>query len=192
MNAPYRPPRAPTRHKITRAEYRAMLAAGVFPPEMALELIDGALIEMPADGARTIDWNAVIVAWLIRSLDERYLVVPDKSLVVSETSEPKPDIWIFEARLRTEDVTAADTLLVIEVADATLAADLRKAEIYAQGGVREYWVMDVAKRVVLVHRLRPDGGYGEPEPYAADAPVQPLLLPQLSFRIADHPRLMQD
>lgn len=191
MNAPFRLPPVPTRHKITRAEYRAMWAAGVFPPGMALELIDGELIELPADGHRTIDWNSVILRWLIRSLDDRFLVVPDKSLAVSDVSEPKPDIWVFDAATKTADVTAADTLLVIEVSDSTLQADLSsKALIYAAGGVREYWVMDVENRQVLVHRLRPEGGYGAPQAFSQHDRVEALLLPGLAFRIADHPRLL--
>lgn len=189
MNALFRLPPVPTRHKITRTEYHAMWAAGVFPPEMELELIDGELIEMPADGYRTIDWNAIINQWLVRALDERYLVVPDKSLAVSEVSEPKPDIWVFDAAIKTAEVTAADTLLVIEVSDSTLRADLKKAEIYAGGGVRDYWVMDVEKRQALVHRLRPEGGYGAPQVFTAQERIAALLLPGLSFRIADHPRL---
>ena len=191
MTALLRSPLAPTRHKITRSEYHAMWAAGVFPPELELELIDGELIEMPADGHRTIDWNAIINQWLVRSLDDRYLVVPDKSLAVSDVSEPKPDIWVFDARIPTKDVTAADTLLVIEVSDSTLRADLKKADIYAAGGVREYWVMDVEQRQVLVHRLRAEGGYGAPQVFAAEERVEALLIPGLAFRIADHPRLFE-
>lgn len=168
-----------------------MWAAGVFDPNLELELIDGELIEMPADGHRTIDWNWVIVRWLNRVLDDRFAVVPDKSLGVTETSEPKPDIWVFDAAIPTKDVTAADVLLVIEVSDSTLRADLKKAEIYAEGGVRDYWVMDVEKRQVLVHRLRPECGYGEPHVFEAEDEVEALLLPGVRFRIADHPRLME-
>lgn len=191
MTALLRSPLAPTRHKITRSEYHAMWAAGVFPPELELELIDGELIEMPADGHRTIDWNSMIVRWLNRELDDAYVVVPDKSLAVSDVSEPKPDIWVFDASLPTRDVTAADTLLVIEVSDSTLRADLKKADIYAAGGVREYWVMDVEQRQVLVHRLRAEGGYGAPRACAAEERVEALLIPGLAFRIADHPRLFE-
>lgn len=189
MNAPLRPPPAPTRHKITRAEYRAMWEAGVFPPDMKLELIEGELIEMPGDGYRTIEWNALMVRWLNRTLSDDYIVVPDKSLGVNEHNEPVPDIWVFPASRKVKDLLAKDTLLVIEVSDTTLAYDKRKARIYEQGGVREYWIADIEGRRVLVHRLGADGAYGEPLVIRETEAAEALLIPGLAFRIADFPRL---
>jgi Uma2 family endonuclease len=189
MNARIRPPAVPTRHKITRTEFHAMWEAGVFDLEMELELIDGELIEMAGDGARTIEWNWVMVRWLNRTLSDDYAVVPDKSLGVTETSEPKPDIWVFDAKLKVADLMAKDTLLVIEVSDSTLRADLKKAEIYAEGGVRDYWVVDVEQRQILVHRLQADGTYGKPTIVGETEHAEALLIPGLSFRIADFQRL---
>ncbi len=89
------------------------------------------------------------------------------------------------------DVTGADVLPIIEIADATLRLDRRKADIYARGGVREYWLVDVERRCVLVHRL--DGAtYGEPAVVAAEEPVAAALIPGLKLRIADFARLMED
>jgi Uma2 family endonuclease len=50
-----------------------------------------------------------------------------------------------------------EVLLVIEVSDTSVAFDLsRKAVLYARAGVREYWVLDLARRMLVVHR-QPDG-----------------------------------
>lgn len=194
MNAPARlsqaAPAEPVRHRITRAEYHAMAAAGVFDPDLDLELIDGELIEMPADGHRTIEWNAVFARWLFDSLGPDFMIIPDKSLEISPHDEPKPDFWIFDASLKVSEVTGADVLLIIEIADTTLRLDLRKADIYARGGVREYWLVDVERRRVLVHRLD-NGGYGEPAVVAAEETVAATLIPGLKLRIADFARLME-
>ncbi|MFZ4070236.1 MAG: Uma2 family endonuclease [Caulobacterales bacterium] len=89
------------------------------------------------------------------------------------------------------DVTGADVLLIIAIADTTLRLDLRKADIYARGGVREYWLVDVERRCVRVHRL--DGAsYGEPAVVAAEETVAAALIPGLKLRIADFARLMED
>ena len=46
---------------------------------------------------------------------------------------------------------------MVEVADSSVAFDLsRKAALYAQAGVREYWVLDLVRRMLVVHR-QPDG-----------------------------------
>lgn len=190
MNAPLRPaPREPVRHRISRAEYHALLAAETLPAGLDLELIDGELIEMPADGSRTIEWNLTINRWLVQSLGPEFAIVPDKSLAIDDHNEPKPDFWIFDATLRVDDVTGADVLLIIEIADTTLRLDLRKAEIYARAGVREYWLLDVERRRILVHRRDAVAGYGEPTVLTADQTARAEWLPGLALRLDDHPRL---
>ena len=48
----------------------------------------------------------------------------------------------------------------IEIADSSLAFDLkRKSAVYARASVPEYWVLDVKKRVLVVHRSPTRGGY---------------------------------
>ncbi len=75
---------------------------------------------------------------------------------IERYDEPQPDVALLRPRpdfYATATPTAADILLLVEVADTTLRTDLgRKARIYASGGVIEYWVIDLNNRVVYVHR----------------------------------------
>jgi Uma2 family endonuclease len=49
-------------------------------------------------------------------------------------------------------------LFIIEVADSSLRHDrTRKAALYALHEVREYWIIDLNGRRIVVHR-RPEGG----------------------------------
>ena len=49
--------------------------------------------------------------------------------------------------------TAKDVLLLIEVSDTTLSYDLgRKAAYYAEAGVGDYWVLDVNRQELHLHR----------------------------------------
>jgi len=175
---------AHARHRISVLEAWTMEARRVFG-DQEFELIDGGLLFMPQDGGPTIRWNASINVWLVTALlDQPAVVVPDKTLILSEHDGPKPDFYVHPAAMRVEDVRGPDVLLVIEVADSTLKEDLGwKAELYAQFGVREYWVVDVNGRQVFAHRLRAEGGYGAPEVFAADAPATPLLLPEIALQI---------
>lgn len=163
-----------------------MLEAGVIAPDSRLELIDGVLYEMPSDGPRTVSWSVAIMRWLIESLSHDYAVVPDKSAVLSDYDAPKPDYWVFPDGMAVEDLTGPDLLLVIEQSDTTLRFDLAtKAALYARFGVREYWVIDVARRQVHVHRQpTPDGYADTPPPFEADQPVDALLIPGLSLRLS--------
>jgi Uma2 family endonuclease len=80
-------------------------------------------------------------------------------------------------------VRGPDLYLLIEISDSTLAYDLRrKANLYRQYGVREYWVVDVNAGAVHVHRL--DGEWPA-APVPLTTAVAPSLIPGLSVTIAD-------
>jgi Uma2 family endonuclease len=183
MNAPLTD--RPIKTRFTRESFTRAWDSGVWPDYPAMELIDGEVFTMPADGWRTTKWNTLLNRYLITECSGDVLVVPDKTLWVGDDGL-KPDFWLFPATLDFETVTGADCLLVIEVSDTTLAWDLnRKAARYALGGVREYWVVDVPERRVHVHRLGADGQYGQPSVVAADQVIGPVHLLGLAFRLAD-------
>lgn len=175
----------PTKVRFTLEDVRRIWDAGGFPNYPSIELIDGEVFEMPADGWRTTNWNALINRWLVMNASPDTLVVPDKTLAVGEDGL-KPDFWLYPANIDPRDVTGADCLLVIEVSDTTLRWDIgQKAARYALGGVREYWVIDVEGRQVFVHRLGQDGTYGEPMVFGAEEPLVPDLMRNLSFILRD-------
>lgn len=175
----------PTKVRFSLEDVRRIWDAGGFPEYPSIELIDGELFEMPADGWRTTNWNALVNRALVTSTDASVVIVPDKTLAVGEDGL-KPDFWLYPASVDPQTVTGKDCLLVIEVSDTTLRWDIgRKASRYALGGVREYWVIDVEGRQVFVHVLGHDGTYGEPVVFAADEVVVPILMPELRFVLRD-------
>lgn len=184
------PPAAAVLHRFTLEEFHEVWRASLHRTGLSYELLDGGIYEMPADGPRTIEWNAAINRWLVRTLPDAYVVIPDKTLRAGEFWGPKPDFYVFDARLHASEVTGADVLLAIEVSEATLADDLRlKRPRYEQSGVRELWIIDVDGRRILVHRLGPDSAYGEPLQVAFDEAVSAVLVPGLSLRLSDLPCL---
>jgi Uma2 family endonuclease len=173
---------AQQRHRVTVAEGWAMRAKRIFG-DADFEVIDGAILHVADDVGLTIEWSAAVAEWLFAALRGRDLViVPDKTLTLSETNGPKPDFYIYPAGLRAADVRGPDVVLLIEVSDTTLKDDLGwKAELYSQFGVREYWVIDVNARCVHRHRLGPDGAYGEPEVVVAADSVSSTFLPDVAL-----------
>jgi Uma2 family endonuclease len=71
-------------------------------------------------------------------------------------SEPQPDILVVKPpleRYRERLPQAEDVLLIIEVADSTLAFDRStKTELYAEMGIPEYWIVNLKKQQLEVNR----------------------------------------
>ena len=69
-------------------------------------------------------------------------------------SRPEPDLlWIQSADYRERHPSASDVKLAIEVSDSSLKSDLReKAELYAEAGIVEYWIVDASASCVHVFR----------------------------------------
>jgi Uma2 family endonuclease len=125
-------------------------------PERRLELIDGEVLEVIAKGTRhtaMVHRLARLIAPLLEAdLDgtsglPRLELRIEAPLTLGEQQEPEPDLAVVTARADAwwnVHPGAADTLLVIEVADASLAYDLdTKMRLYRTSGISNYWVVDV-------------------------------------------------
>jgi Uma2 family endonuclease len=88
-------------------------------------------------------------------------------LRLGEFSEPLPDIAVVRARsdhYLAGHPSADEVWLVIEVSDSTLAYDREvKAALYANHGVTELWVIDLAQLQLLRYRKPADGRYTSAE-----------------------------
>ena len=77
-------------------------------------------------------------------------------------------------------------LLLIEVADTSVAYDTgTKAQIYAEAGVRDYWVVDIPGRKLHVFRDPSEHGFKTHEVYSGDARVAPLLIPHIGLSVIE-------
>ena len=85
----------------------------------------------------------------------------DSSL--ADDSEPEPDVAVYRRRAvpyKDADRHAEDALLLIEVAETSLAYDRStKLRLYATAGIPEYWVVDCGVESVEVHRMPAADGY---------------------------------
>jgi Uma2 family endonuclease len=69
--------------------------------------------------------------------------------------------------------------LLIEVSDRSLRIDLgRKLQFYASIGIAEYWVVDIAKQVVLIHRQPTSTSYASVETFGVGATIAPMSVPE--------------
>lgn len=153
-------PSAAKAHARFTVEQFHRLCAAV--PEQRLELIDGEVLQVIAKGTQ----HTAVVHRLIAVLQalladpagpgQRWQLRVEAPLDLGPGNEPEPDLALVARRA--DDYwqahpTAADTWLVIEVADSSLAFDLdTKARLYATAGISHYWVVDVQRP--RLHRLR--------------------------------------
>ena len=156
----------PNRLRITRTMRKFLIDNGLL--EGRSELIDGVIVlKTPMNPPHRIALMQ-LQEWLI-TLFGFYFTQSEKPIVIpgptGETTEPEPDIAITREPARAyllNNPIPEDVLLVAEVSDTTLRADLNtKALLYARVGIPEYLVLDVAGRQIYRHRQPTHDGYAE-------------------------------
>ena len=151
------------RYSFTVDEFAKMGEAGIFTEDDRVELIDGQVRELP----RITPLHAAIVnrlmATLIKLLNRSAIVRVQNPVQLDLHNETLPDIAIIKDRgdfYTTAHPGPGDTLLVIEVADTSLAYDLyEKAPLYARSMIPELWVVDLESKVVRVFTQPGESGY---------------------------------
>ena len=120
-------------------------------------------------------------------LGESVIVSVQNPMIVDDYSAPKPDIALLnqmEEFFGPFSPNPDDVLLLIEISDTSLRFDKKiKLPLYAEAGVREYWILDV-KQGVLVVLTDPAGlEYRRQETYRRGQTICPQALPHVSFSL---------
>ena len=152
-------------HRFTVDEYHRMAEVGLLGEDDRVELLEGEIIDMSPIGSRHAACVNRLTRLLATGLGDRAIVAVQNPVRVSDLSEPQPDLAVLRAR---DDFYAeqlpgpADVLLLIEVADTSLAFDRHvKVPLYARAGVPEVWVVDLDGEVVEVFRGPGPEGYAD-------------------------------
>src|SRR5438552_5474421 len=141
-------------HRFTVADYHRMAETGVLKPAARVELLDGRIIDMAPIGP----FHGGSVNRLIRLFSKfangRWLVSAQNPVHLDEFSEPQPDLMLLKPAA--DDYTSRhprpdDVLLLVEVADTTLAFDREeKLPIYACAGISEVWILNLSARQIEI------------------------------------------
>jgi Uma2 family endonuclease len=135
-------------YAFTYDQVAKMLELNIIPEGTRVELIEGALIEMPSEGPLHVS-QAAHVAKLLQSLYPSAWVRVDSPLLVNAITAPEPDIAIVrgtETDYLGAHPNGMDAILVVELAVTSLKRDRNKAARYARGAVQAYWILDVPKK----------------------------------------------
>ncbi len=176
-----------TRFKLSIEQYHRMGELGILGHDDRVELIDGALIRMAPIGSLHGGLVTRLTRLLVERAGGRAVVSPQNSVILSQFTEPQPDLAVL--RWRADDYmrrtpNAADTLLVIEVADSSLRYDRDyKLRFYAQSGVPEVWIVDARGACLLRYREPAQEGYREAKTLGAGERIGCEALPELTIGI---------
>ena len=175
----------PPYHRFSLDSYEQMIATGILTDRDRVELIRGEIIEKMTIG----EPHAACVRRLnhfFTAMTQDTALVSVQNHVVVSGSRPEPDLALLIPRddfYSESPPYPADILLLIEVADSSLGYDrTAKQSLYAESGVREYWIANLVDRCVEVYRdPQPDGTFADQRIATADETLTISALPGVSI-----------
>lgn len=165
------------------AHYEHMIAVGAFGGEFEIraELIRGQIVAKTKLKPPECYIRTLLTEW-------SFYVVPDDTISIHPVgavripvsdSEPEPDLlWIKEGDYCKRHPEPHEILLLVEIADASLADDRGiKLGVYAEAGITDYWIVNVIDQQIEVYRNPTGREYRDKSIYRGDTAVSPLALP---------------
>ncbi len=178
-------PAGPRPLRWTCDEFHRFGDMGVFEGRRAM-LIDGVILAQgPMNPPHAITLGLVEEA-IRTAFGTGWWLRQQLPLILGQDTDPEPNVAVVPGRPRdyTGHPTTAD--LVIEVADSSLDFDTNeKRLLYARAGLREYWVVDINGRRLLVYRDPRAGDYSSQQALGPADSVSPLAAPAAVVRVAD-------
>jgi Uma2 family endonuclease len=161
---------------------------GILGEDDRVELIEGELIAMTPIGSNHSGTVNLLTHRLVQVVGDRGVVAVQNPVQLDDLSEPQPDFAVLRPRAdfyRRATPRPADVLLIVEVADSSLAYDRAvKRALYARHGIPEFWIVNLSADEVEVCRAPQEGEYREISRVGADGTLRPALLPGLEIPVS--------
>jgi len=123
--------------------------------------------------------------FIVSILPNVFFVLKEEPLTLAD-SEPEPDISVVrgaEADFLTAHPSTAE--LVVEIAVSSPTLDRQNVLLYAEAGVKEYWIVLGRERKIEVYR-KPEGGrYLETALFEANDTLQCSTVPEIRIRLGE-------
>jgi hypothetical protein len=132
--------------RFSVARYQRMVETGILTPQDKVELLENyAVLKTPRNPRHDSTLQRMLRP-LLAALPAGWSLRTQAAVVLAD-SQPEPDFALVRGRAadyETRHPGAADTGLVIEVANSSLLRDQRdKTRVYARGGIAWYWIVNL-------------------------------------------------
>jgi Uma2 family endonuclease len=145
------------------------------------ELIRGIVIEKMSKSPPHRSICSRLYKLLLAQLPKGYCVWKEEPLTLAD-SEPEPDISVVKgAEIDFKDQHPSTAELVIEVAISRPVLDRENASLYAEAGVKEYWIVLGHKKQVEVYRRPENGRYQEILTFTVEQTITSTSVPQIKI-----------
>ncbi|SRR6266545_754122 len=176
------------RGPFTVESYQRLAALGVLGADERVELIAGQVVEMTPIGDRHASCVRRLHDILARAALNVAIIDVQNPVVLGARDAPQPDVAVLERRADRyrHHPRARDILLVMEVADTTLAYDRDvKIPLYARAGIPEAWLVDLTAERIAVHREPHAGRYTHVGSAGPGDFLTPVRLPDVTLAGTD-------
>ena len=163
---------------------------GILPEDSRIELIAGEIVVREPIGTRHAGTvNRLTRLWTSRLGERAVVQIQNPIELPTEDSEPQPDVTLLRPRAdfyTTAHPLAADVLLLIEVADSTLAVERRvRMPLYARAAIQEAWLLDLTDDRAEVYHAPTPRGYQDVVRLERGQQQAPLAFADLSLTVED-------
>lgn len=171
------------RYKFTVDEFVRLAEAGIIESRDRIELLDGNLIIMHAQGYRHGQVVLNLNALFSEQARRRYMVGLSLPVELDHYSAPEPDLTLVPYNFRRPSgrhPSPSEVHLLIEVSDSSLAYDRRdKKAAYAAVGISEFWIFDLQHDVLEIYRDPEAGFYRKTAKVSLEGTASPLAFPDV-------------
>jgi Uma2 family endonuclease len=175
----------PPRLRLTIAQVAALYNNGLIDDHW--ELLNGELRRKMSINEPPMLANGLCYDALTQIFGTGFVRVPGP-IALNNENAPEPDVAVTKQprRVYTSLPPASEVVLVVEISDSTLRYDrTEKALLYAEGGITEYWIVNLPERCLLVHRQPGADGFGSLTTLTEIDTVSPLAAPSAVIAVKD-------
>jgi len=179
------------RRAFTVADVQRMLDSGIIAEGERVELIKGELVVMAAKSVAHDNVQNALNLLFAKVVPAGLYVGNSSTLQLTEEVLVEPDLAIISRGLYKRSAKgfarprAEDVLLVVEIAVSSLAYDRDvKAQLYAQHGIPEYWLIDANERTTWVHKGPSAGNWPSIAKHGPEEILTTPALPGLAIKLS--------
>lgn len=174
------------RRRFTVAELEQMVAAGILDEDERIELIGGEVVPMSPKGNHHEVLKTLLMRYWSAVCPNDLQFTPETTFRFSEDTYVEPDFVFYPKESGIPGLKPATALLVVEIADSSLAYDLgRKANVYAAFAIAEVWVINAVTFQTRIHRDPTPTGYRTILDLPPIERLEPSLVPALAVTLSE-------